>query len=64
MLFDRFAKSSGLSLMFAGMLIGIATVFHPTVENYNNAVHTAGWSVVHGAVGLGLLLALFGLVGI
>lgn len=63
MLLKRFSKSSGAVLIIAGLMIGIATLLHPAVDNYSDVVHTARWNIVHGVVALGLLLSLFGLVG-
>lgn len=60
----RFIKSSGAILILAGLFIGVATVLHPAVDDYSDVVHTARWNIVHGVIGLGLLLALIGLTGL
>src|ERR1041384_1073980 len=59
---SRVIRWSGLALLLAGLLLGIAIILHPDEAN-PNAVLEAAWAPVHQVMIVGAVLSLFGLIG-
>jgi len=59
---SRLIRWSGLALLLAGLLLGIAIILHPDEAN-PNAVLEVAWAPVHQVMIVGALLSLFGLIG-
>ncbi len=57
-------RLSGLALLIAGVLVALATPFHPNEAADPNAPATDAWVVVHSVYVPAFILGLFGLVGL
>jgi hypothetical protein len=59
----RLMRWSGLALMLAGLLIAIATLFHPSDAD-PHGFQSVAWTPVHALLIVGAILSLFGLIGL
>lgn len=54
---------SGLALIVSGVVTAVATLFHPTSSD-PATVASAAWPSVHVLIGVGIVVGLFGLIGL
>lgn len=59
---SKFTRWSGLMAMLGGLLVAIGIPLHPL--RYGEAVKQSPYAAIHTLIAVGLMLALFGLVGL
>lgn len=64
MLTSKFVRWSGLVLLLAGVLVAIPTLLHPDEIADPSVMQSASWVPVHTAFIVGVVLSIFGLIGL